>query len=357
MKNQVLLYGAYGYTGKLITKEAKRRGLQAILAGRNEAKLRAWAQEQELPYRVIDLADTATLWSVLEECAVVVHAAGPYSKTYRPMVEACLATQTHYVDITGEVEVFEAIAQLDTQAKDAGITLLPGAGFDVVPTDCLAKFLHEQLPNAQVLQLAFRGSGGPSRGTARTMAQNLGAASKVRQNGVIRDVPLGHKTLTVPFRSKPSFVMTIPWGDVSTAYYTTGIPNIETYMGVHPKSYRYIRWQKYFGWLLRMSWVRRLAERQVDRGPAGPSERALQEGSSQVWGRVVAADGQVIEGRLEVPNGYALTARTSIEIVSRLLEGQIKAGFWTPANAFGADFILDFEAKREILEEKTWKST
>ena len=354
MEANFLLYGAYGYTGKLMTKEAVRRGLRPTLAGRDAEKLAAWAKENNLPYRVIALSDRAALEAELAHFPLVVHAAGPYSKTYRPMVEACLATQTHYVDITGEVDVFEGIAALDQAAKDKGVVLLPGAGFDVVPTDCLASFLAKEMPDAHALELAFRGGGGPSRGTARTAVENLGAASKARINGKVVEVPLGRKTRTVPFMSKDSFVMTIPWGDVSTAYYTTGIPNIETYMGIPPKSFRYVKWQKNIGWFLRMDWVRNIIARRVDRGPSGPSDATRASSTSQIWGLVQNAQGETKEARLEVPNGYTLTAQTSIEIAVRVLRGDLKPGFWTPAGAFGADFILDFGGKREKLDEKGW---
>ncbi|MEO1714167.1 MAG: saccharopine dehydrogenase NADP-binding domain-containing protein, partial [Bacteroidota bacterium] len=321
---------------------------------RNAEKLAAWADEHNLPYRVISLSNQAKLEAELANFSLVLHAAGPYSKTYRPMVEACLATQTHYIDITGEVDVFEEIAALSQAAKDTGIVLLPGAGFDVVPTDCLASFLAKELPDANSLELAFRGGGGPSRGTAKTAVENLGAASKARINGRVVEVPLGRKTRVVPFRSKDSFVMTIPWGDVSTAFYTTGIPNIETYMGISPKSYRYVKWQKNLAWLLRMNWVRSLIARRVERGPSGPSDATRASSKSQIWGLVTNAKGESREGRLEVPNGYTLTAQTSIDIAIRILNGEVKPGFWTPAGAFGANFILDFGGKREKLDEKGW---
>ncbi|MCB0640486.1 MAG: saccharopine dehydrogenase NADP-binding domain-containing protein, partial [Phaeodactylibacter sp.] len=261
-----LLYGAYGYTGKIIAEYAAQYGLSPILAGRNAEKLKSLAQATGYEYKVLDLADGAALEAALSEVPLVLHAAGPFIHTAQPMFRACLATKTHYLDITGEPGVFEALKKQDKQAKAADILVLPGAGFDVVPTDCLAKALEQILPAATDLKLAFWTiGGGLSHGTAMTMLENLGKGSWVRRKGHLRPVPLGHKTLWLNHAGKRRLAMTIPWGDLSTAYTSTGIPNIETYMGVHPKQYKNTRYLKYINWILRMDWVRQLAQRRVDR--------------------------------------------------------------------------------------------
>ncbi len=336
-----LLYGASGYTGQLIAEQAIAQGLKPTLAGRSQAKIQPIAEALQLPYKVFDLQHTAALEAALREVPVVLHAAGPFMFTAKPMMEACLRTGTHYLDITGEIAVFETAARLDGQARQAGIMLLPGAGFDVVPTDCLALHLKNQMPNAQFLQLAFAGLGGVSQGTATTMAENLGEGGAVRKDGKIVRVPLGHKTMTIPFKARPLFAMTIPWGDVSTAYYSTGIPNIETYMAISPAAYRWVRLQHYFNWLLRTRWVRAYVKSRIRRRPAGPSPERRAKSRSFVWGQVSNATGQVLEAQLVVPEGYTLTALTSLLIVQKVLQGQVPAGFQTPAKAYGADLIME----------------
>ena len=129
-----MLYGANGYTGELIAELAVRRGQRPVLAGRSAAKVAAVAERLGLEHVVFDLAEAA---ENLRDTEVVVHCAGPFSATSRPVVDACLASGTHYVDITGEIDVFEAVAARDAEAKTAGVALVPGAGLDVVPTDCL----------------------------------------------------------------------------------------------------------------------------------------------------------------------------------------------------------------------------
>lgn len=338
-----LLYGAYGYTGRIITSLAAEYGLQPLLAGRSSTKLAALAKSTGFPSRVFSLDDRPALLDALKQVPLVLHAAGPFKYTADPMQEACLQTRTHYLDITGELPVFEATAGRHQQAIDAGILLMPGTGFDVVPTDCLAAFLAGLLPDATHLRLAFSGlQAGFSRGTTRTMTDNLGAPGAVREGGKIKQVPLGHRTRIIPFKeSFERFAMTIPWGDVSTAYHTTGIPNIEVYMAISPRRYRWVKRQRAFNWLLRQPWVRSLVQNRVNRGPDGPSEEARMDGHSLVWGEVENAAGDRRAARLEGPEGYTMTAITSLLIVKRVLDGSVQPGFHTPAGLYGPDLILE----------------
>jgi short subunit dehydrogenase-like uncharacterized protein len=352
MQQHWMIYGANGYTGELIARHAKDRGLTPILAGRTASKVQPLAEELGLEYRIFPLDDAENIAKQLEGCDLVLHAAGPFIHTARPMMEACLRSRTHYLDITGEIPVFETGAALGEKAARAEIMMMPGTGFDVVPTDCMAVFLKEQLLDATHLQLAFASQGTRfSRGTALTMTEILGESSAVRQNGKITKVPLGHKAMTVEFADDfKRLVMTIPWGDVSTAYYSSGIPNIETYTAVHPKTYRYVKLQKYFGWFLRLPFVKARARKRVLSGPAGPSAEQRKNGRSLVWGRVTNAKGDTRTARSIMPEGYTLTALTSIMIVERILKGQAKPGFQTPAKAYGADLLLEVEgAVRELI--------
>jgi short subunit dehydrogenase-like uncharacterized protein len=251
--NSFLLYGANGYTGGLIAKYAAQYGLQPVLAGRREEAIKQLADHLKLEYKIFDLENTTLLTGALREVKVVVHAAGPFINTARQMVEACLESGTHYIDINGDISVFEEIKRLDAVAKEKNVMLLPGAGFDVVPTDCMALHLKNELPDASHLKLAFASiGGGVSHGTAMTIVDKLGKGGAARENGRIVKKPLGEKGMWVNFGAKKLFVMSIPWGDVSTAHFTTGIPNIEAYTAMKPSAYKLLKLQKLFNWLLRM---------------------------------------------------------------------------------------------------------
>jgi short subunit dehydrogenase-like uncharacterized protein len=354
-KKYFLLYGANGYTGQLIAKLSATYNLDPILAGRNKKAIEDLAEDLQLPYRVVDLADTEKLHKVLGEVKLVLHAAGPFQLTARHMIEACIATDTHYIDITGEIPVFEMAKRYNDAAKEAGVMLMPGVGFDVVPTDCMALFLKNKLPDATHLQLAFASvRGGLSHGTASTMIMGLGEGGAIRANGKIVAKPLGHKGMWVDFSikvgiEKKLFVMTIPWGDVATAYFTTGLPNIETYTGISTAIYKMLKFQWAFNWLLKTSFIRRYAAKKINAKPAGPSDEARAKSNSRIWGKVQNAAGKTVTATMKVKDGYTLTAHSSLLIAQKILAGNLKTGYQTPAAVYGEDLIMEVPDTKRTL--------
>jgi len=332
MVRRWLLYGANGFTGRRIAAEAVARGLSPVLAGRSAGAVAAVAEETALEWRAFPLDDPAALDAGLEGVAAVLLAAGPFSATSASVVDACLRRGIHYLDITGEIPVFEAVFARDAEAKRRGALLLPGVGFDVVPTDCLAVRLARALPRADRLELAFASGGGPSAGTAKTMVEGLARGGAVREGGRIRREPHGARRRTIPFADRPRRGMSIPWGDVATAYRSTGIPNIVVYTpgpGWLPPLARVARP------VLGVGPVRRLAQRAIERRVRGPAE----EGRSRLWGRASQADGAAVEGTGETPGGYAFTALSAVECAERLLAVEWPPGAWTPASLFGPELL------------------
>lgn len=230
-----IIYGANGYTGELIARETVRQGLKPTLAGRNKAKVEALAQELGLDYKAFGLDNVDAVAEQLQGFELVMHCAGPFSATSKPMMEACIKAGAHYLDITGEIAVFELAQSLNSQAEKADIVLCPGVGFDVIPTDCVAAALKEALPDATHLALGFDSRTGVSPGTAKTSTEGMAEGGKIRKNGKITTVPLAHYVRTIDFGDGKKSAMSVPWGDVSTAFYTTGIPNIEVFVPAFPK--------------------------------------------------------------------------------------------------------------------------
>lgn len=339
----LLLYGSYGYTGRLIAEECRRQNLQVVLSGRDAQQLATQSQRTGYPYQVCQLNDTDALRQLLSRVKAVIHCAGPFRYTAYTMAQACLEAGVHYTDITGEYEVFERLATLDEAASKQNIMIMPGTGFDVVPTDCLAVFLKNKLPDATHLQLAFAGlSGGLSRGTRKSMIENLGSPGKIRVNGKLTSLPLGERVMEIDFGKFRRLTMCIPWGDIATAWYSTTIPNIEVYAGVSPKTLALIKYTRFLNPLLRTRAVKNLLHLQADR-QAGPSTERILQGKSYVWGKVWNAQGKTAEARIETLNGYLLTSKTSVLIARHLLNGNFKPGFQTPAMAYGPDLILQVE--------------
>jgi short subunit dehydrogenase-like uncharacterized protein len=336
-----LLYGANGYTGELIAGEARRAGMNAILAGRREEAVRPIAERLGLPYRAFALESPEAIVQGLAGARAVLLAAGPFSRTSAPVVEACLRTGTHYLDITGEIAVFEACFARDAEARARGCTLLPGVGFDVVPTDCLALALREALPDARELELAFAGGGRFSKGTAKTMLEGLPRGGAVREAGRIRRVPIAWRTRDVPFRDRSRLAVTIPWGDIATAYRSTGIPNIRVYLAATPRMLRSMRRARLTAPFLRLGLVRRFFQRRIERTVEGPDVAMRRTLRMQLWGRAVNARGESVEATLETPEGYQLTVLAALECLRRVLAGQAPVGALTPSLAFGSRLIAE----------------
>jgi short subunit dehydrogenase-like uncharacterized protein len=347
----LLLYGANGYTGALIARLAAERGLRPILAGRHQAAVAAVAAPLGLEYRAFALEDTTALHAALADVRAVLLCAGPFAHTARQVADACLRSRTHYLDITGEIAVFEALAALDAEARAAGVMLLPGAGFDVVPSDCLAAHLKRCLPSATRLALAFQVLGRVSRGTANTAVENLAGGGMVRRDGQLVAVPANYKSRTVDLGRGPTTVSAIPWGDVSTAYYSTGIPNIEVYTAMSATARRLLAISGSLRPLLSSYAAQRLLKRLVHSQPPGPSDTERARGVSLLWGEVADSGGQRCAARLRTPEAYTLTAYTALAIAGKLLAGQAPAGFQTPSRAYGADLILEIPGvTREDIE-------
>jgi len=334
----LLIYGAYGYTGELIAEEAVDRGVDVVVSGRDDLETDHLAARLECEGRPFDAADAA---DHLDDVDAVLNCAGPFVHTYEPVVEACLDTGTDYLDITGELEVFEAIAERDREAEQADVCLVPGVGFDVVPTDCVAGHLHDRLPEATDLRLGFEPDGGISGGTLRSAIEHAGDGGRVRRDGAVVDVPTAHASRRIDFGRGERNAVAIPWGDVSTAYYTTGIENIEVYTAMPKAVERALRAGRLATPLLNATPVKRTLQSLVDLTVTGPSARQRERGACYVWGE--ATDGETtVTTRIETPETYALTVDAATTAAQRLLADDYD-GYQTPATAFTPEFVLNLE--------------
>lgn len=337
-----LIYGAYGYSGKLIAHQAKKRGYHPILAGRNKNALEPVASHLNFEYRVFSLSDLDNTQKQLDDVDLVINCAGPFSQTAAPLMQACIDTQTHYLDITGEIDVFEHAQSMDQAARDAGVVICPGVGFDVIPTDCIAARLNAQMPDATHLALGFDSGSRMSRGTAKTSIERLGRGGAARIDGVIKDVPHAWRARWIDFGQGDKYAMTIPWGDISTAYHTTEIPNIEVYIPASPRSVKKMRRLNWFRWLLKSHWLQNKLKQKLDAQPAGPEEKERSDNPTYVWGEITNAKGEKKQLRVKVKNGYSLTAEGAVELAVHTLTHNHSGGFYTPSRLYGAKLLDQF---------------
>ncbi len=340
-----MIYGAYGYTGELITEYAVAQGHKPVLAGRNAEAVKELADAHGLDYVVVSLDEQQALQDALKEMDLVIHCAGPFEITSAPMIAACLATHTHYLDITGEISVFQHAHSRHQDAERAGIVICPGVGFDVIPTDCVAAQLKAQLPDAIDLVLGFDSSSRMSRGTARTGMRKLAEGGAVRRGGKVVNVPLAYHTRKIDFGNGEKCAMTIPWGDVATAYYTTGIPNIEVYIPASPRLIKRMKRMNWFRWLFRLKPLRNLLEKNIEQQPAGPDEKEREQAVTYVWGEAKNGKGDSKSLRVKVMNGYKLTSQGAVDMAMYILEQRPAPGYYTPAKLCGSDLIDRYKAE------------
>jgi short subunit dehydrogenase-like uncharacterized protein len=337
-----LIYGAYGYTGRLVAALAAERGETPVIAGRDERRLGALGERFELEHRILDLTNPSGLRAALESVDVVAHCAGPFSATSSPMVDACLATRTHYLDITGEIDVFEAVLARADEARARGVVLLPGAGFDVVPSDCLAAMLARELPGAVRLELAIRSTGGVSPGTAKTAMESLGTTGRARVGGVIGPIPSDRRRRDVEFADGRAGAHAIAWGDVATAYHSTGIGDIVVYATLPPAVAPLMALAQVGGAAARNRLVQHMLKRVVGRLP-GPSAETRAKTQGQLWGQVTDGSGRSVSGTITTLDPYDLTADSVVRVAQRLVTGAVASGAYTPSQALGADFVRELD--------------
>ncbi len=353
-----MIYGAYGYTGRLLAEEALRRGHRPLLAGRSRAQLEPLAKQLGLPSVAVSLDDTEGLSRALEGIEVVMHAAGPFVHTSEPMIRACLQRGASYLDVTGEVPVFANTFTHDAEARQRGVLLMSGVGFDVVPTDCLAKYVASKLPGATELELAICGLSKLSAGTLKSMFEAGLSGALMRRDGQLVTRPFGQGARDIRFDHGMRSVMPIPWGDLETAYRSTGIANITIYMAFprqlvalskasSPLTAALLPGLKS---LVGKGPLKRAIDNRLSR-VQGPDEHERERGHAHVWACARDASGNQHEAWLRTMDGYAFTAVAGVRIVERVLSARPTArpkGALTPAQAFGADFVLDIEGTQRF---------
>ena len=338
----ILIYGATGYTGKLIARMARQLGMSVTLGGRNERKLRALVAETGFEHIAVDLGDPLKLLEIVSKYSVVLHIAGPFSKTAKPMVEACLAGRTHYLDITGEIAVFESHRILDRVARETGIMIMSGVGFDVVPSDCLSLYMKERMPEAIKLTLAMEGLGGMSHGTAKTAIQAINMGTATRRNGTFEFLKKPPRR-PMRFGNREVDCVGISWGDVATAYYTTGIPNITVMFELTKDLERFIGLPGLMKWVFSTSPGQAFLRRIIAKLPEGPDPKKQQAQVTQILAIVEDSDGRELRSVLKTPGAYHLTSLTALRIAREVDDGRVEPGSHNPAQVFGSNFIATFD--------------
>lgn len=354
MENKLLLYGAYGYSAKIILEYLAKKNIKPMLAGRDEYKLRKLANDFDCDFTVFDLENYEAVKKNLEEYHTLLNCAGPFKFTAEKFIKACIETKTNYLDITGEISVLEKAWEYNEQAKEKGITILPAVGFDVIPTDCIAQRLKEKMPDAVALKLGFESKGvKTSRGTTLTTLEIIEEDGKIREDGKILPVRIGDRTYEIKNDKLEFHGISIPWGDVSTAYHSTGIPSIEVYLGLPYAAFVSRRLFTIGKDILNIDWLKDFLQKQIKERIDGPSKYQRERASIMVWGEVKNDKNEKLFEAYRFIEAYELTGRGAAEAVAKVLNNEVEAGVKTPSLAFGHRFMDQFviEKVSEIISK------
>lgn len=349
LQNKILIYGANGYSAQLIIEELNNRGIKPVLAGRDETAIKKVAAKYSCEFRIFNLADSDKSIESLEGIHTVLNCAGPFKYTAKDMIDYCLQTKANYLDITGEMPALAYAFGCNKKAIEKGIILLPSVGFDIIPTDCLAKRLSEQMPDATNLMLGFLNKNGRiSRGTSLTTLEFISGKGKVRRNGHLVDSPIGKHSIKVKEKGFSFYGISIPWGDVFTSYFSTGIPNVEVYMGLSKTLYLFRSMLILLLKLFNLPFVKKISANYIKSNITGPDKYQRDMTTTYLWGRVENEKGDLIEEAYQIMEGYNLTAKGAAEASIQVLQNELKPGVYTPSLAFGSSFLDLFVIERVL---------
>lgn len=320
----LLIYGATGYTGRMIAKQAKDAGLNFVIAGRNREKLDELAKTLEVRAHAFALDDAGALPRHLDGITVVLNCAGPFAHTSESLMRACIIQGVHYLDITAEINVYRLAESLHDLASTARVMLLPGVGWDVVPTDCLAVTIAEKVHEPVRLRIALQVAGSMSRGSAFSVGEIISAGLLARVNGELT-TKTDAKTDFFDFGEGKVECAPLSFGDLVTAWHSTGIPNIEMYVHVSGDAF---------------------PSGDLSRLPDGPSQEERAGNVARAAVEMTGVDGDIHHAVIETVNGYSYTPLAAVEAARRVLSGTSQPGFQTPAKVFGADFALSIQGTR-----------
>ncbi len=341
-----VIYGATGYSGALIVKQAVALGLRPILAARQQKPLMAMAQTYGLDWITARVDNPAELRLLAGASPLLLNTAGPFGATAEPLIKGCLEMGTHYLDITGEATTIEPTLQWNEEAVRRGVMLMPAVGFDVVASDCLAAHVARRLPGATRLRIGFDKSDGSSFGSLKTTLEMSGQGVLIRRGGQFARIPPGTLTHDFDYGHGPQVSLAVNLGDIASAYHSTGIPDIETYMRSTLPVWSAMTANQYWGWLLAAPACQNLMERQMRWMVRDSSEETLRSG----WGVLVAeasdAAGRTMRSRTTTVDVYQFTGYSAAAVAQRVLQGDFRPGFQTPSRVYGPDFALTIEGTR-----------
>jgi short subunit dehydrogenase-like uncharacterized protein len=360
----IAVYGATGYTGRLVVRELRRRHADVVLSGRSAPRLQALAEELELeaPVRAAELDDRDALRHALGECAAVISCAGPFVRYGEPVLKAAVETGTHYVDTTGEQDYMKHVYErYDDAARAAEVAAIPAVGFDYVPGDLASRLAARDREPLRQVAVGYAVSG--FRATRGTLHSALDAARRRRLE--YRDgqwtvgglfPPRAHFTFPEPIgrRAMVCFpsgeVLTVPrhtrtrtvssW--ITAAAFAPPVPGAEQMVPLALPALA----------LALRTPARALVDLAIDRLPEGPTGEQRRAARFTIVALAFGEDGSSGRVVLRGEDMYGLTAVTAVHS-AQLLAGEAadRTGALAPAQAFDPVAFLNHLADHGVSFE------
>lgn len=343
MRHRVLIYGATGYTGRLITARLRKSHSKPVIAGRSPQRVQALAAQLGVTGWVMTPDDPSTLDEALGDVGVLINAASPFALTAPPLIQSCLRTKTNYLDITGELPVFQDAFGYAAAARERGIMIMPGAGLGIVASDCLAAHVASLVPGAKYLRIGLLRPSSFSRGTFRSALGLANSRVSIRRNDQMISLPVGRLQRTFDFGDGEKQSVAVSWADVFTAWHSTGIRNIEAYFEADFASRTFYQLGAGIADAMQLSPARNLIDAVAGVLPEGPPEDQRRAERCVIVAEAENSWRQKRSARLETSDGYSFTAEATVAIAQRVMRGDFVSGFQTPAKVYGADLVLEFE--------------
>jgi short subunit dehydrogenase-like uncharacterized protein len=347
-----VIYGANGVTGRQVLAQALKQEQRPIVAGRDAPAVRNLANHHGLEAAIVSLDDRAALEALLRRSSRVLHTAGPFSRTAAPMLEACLASATPYLDMSGELDVIAATIARDAEARRVGIPLVAAAGFGVTAGDCIAAHVARRRPRAKSLLIGVDARNRHrSAGAVLSRLDVLAAGGAWIERGALVRGPIAHRRFHGPPPGSQTFIAA-PMGEAISAHRTTGIPDVVAGIPVPRAVAPFMRWLApplqvlARGPLLRVLVTKN--GRDTEAAEAAPPKTPLR---STLWARASDDEGSTTSV-LETGEGYAFAAAAMV-LAARMVGERPLVGSFTPAAAFGPDFVLQIDGvSRRDIDDK-----
>ncbi len=351
-KTTIMLYGANGFTAGIMLPKLKVLSCKIILAGRNKEAIALIAKKYGYETRIFDLDHAQIVEKNLQDCGLLLNCAGPFTKTAWPLASACVKVRCHYFDITGELSVFQSLFSLNEAARAAKVSIIPGMGFDIVPSDCLAKMLAEQLPDASSIMIAISTKNTrASHGTMKTLFLNIGMMSLASRNGVgIEPVAKDDTHRNVTFNGRTIMCMRAPLADLFCTPKSTGIEHVDTYLAMPKQFERIVPIVNIVRNLAQRPALNKLFAKAIELLPNGPTAAQQQKGCAYIYGEARTNDNRIARAQLRTHEPYVYTGDALIKGAERFLREGLACGFQTPSLAFGSHFAVEVDPASTRLE-------